>query len=145
MFIETSGVVIRQTKFSEYDKIITVFTKEKGKVQAIAKGARRPKSQMMGSTDIFCYSDFVFFSGRNLYNVNQSQIIDSFYSIREDIYKLSYGAFILELVDSSILEEEPNELLFEISTSGIPTNPPTIERNANKINGMVMADGLSCT
>lgn len=114
MFLETTGVVIRQTKYSEYDKIITIFTKEKGKIQAIAKGARRPKSQLMGSTDIFCYSDFLLFSGKNLYNVNQSQIIDSFYSIREDIYKLSYGAFILELVDSSVLEEEPNELLFEL-------------------------------
>ena len=45
MFVETKGVVIRQTKYSEADKILTIFTKEKGKVQAIAKGARRPKSQ----------------------------------------------------------------------------------------------------
>lgn len=121
MFLETSGVVIRQTKYSEYDKILTIFTKERGKIQAIAKGARRPKSKLMGSTDIFCYSDFLLYSGRNLYNVNQSDTIESFYSIREDIYKLSYAAFIVELVDASVLEEEQNELLFELLVKTLKT------------------------
>lgn len=114
MFVETKGVVIRQTKYSESDKILTIFTKEKGKVQAIAKGARKPKSHLMGSTEIFCYSEFLMYNGRSLYNINQGQIIDSFYSLREDIYKLSYATFILELIDSSVLEEEANDILFEL-------------------------------
>ncbi len=114
MFVETKGVVIRQTKYSESDKILTIFTKEKGKVQAIAKGARRPKSHLMGSTEIFCYSEFLMYNGKSLYNINQGQIIDSFYSLREDLYKLSYATFILELIDSSVLEEEPNDILFEL-------------------------------
>ena len=114
MFVETKGVVIRQTKYSESDKILTIFTKEKGKIQAIAKGSRRPKSHLMGSTEIFCYSEFLMYNGKNLYNINQGQIIDSFYSLREDIYKLSYATFILELIDSSILEEEANDILFEL-------------------------------
>lgn len=114
MFIETKGVVIRQTKYSESDKILTIFTKEKGKIQAIAKGARRPKSHLMGSTEIFCYSDFLMYNGKNLYNINQGQILDSFYSLREDIYKLSYATFILELVDSAMPEEESNDTLFEL-------------------------------
>ena len=121
MFVETKGVVIRQTKYSEADKILTIFTKEKGKVQAIAKGARRPKSQLMGSTEIFCYSEFLMYSGKNLYNINQGQIIDAFYSLREDIYKLSYATFILELIDSSVLEEEPNDLLFELLIKTLKT------------------------
>ena len=121
MFLETKGVVIRQTKYSEADKILTIFTKEKGKIQAIAKGARRPKSHLMGSTETFCYSDFLMYNGKNLYSVNQGQIIDSFYSLREDIYRLSYATFILELIDSSILEEEPNEILFELLIKTLKT------------------------
>lgn len=114
MFVETKGVVIRQTKYSESDKILTIFTKEKGKIQAIAKGSRKPRSHLMGSTEIFCYSEFLMYTGKNLYNINQGQTIDSFYSLREDIYKLSYATFILELIDASVLEEEPNERLFEL-------------------------------
>lgn len=114
MYVETKGVVIRQTKYSESDKILTIFTKDRGKIQAIAKGARRPKSRLMGSTEVFCYSEFLMYNGKGLYNINQGEIIDSFYSLREDIYKLSYATFILELVDSSVLEEEANDILFEL-------------------------------
>lgn len=114
MYVETKGVVIRQTKYSESDKILTIFTKYRGKIQAIAKGARRPKSRLMGSTEVFCYSEFLMYNGKGLYNINQGEIIDSFYSLREDIYKLSYATFILELVDSSVLEEEANDTLFEL-------------------------------
>ncbi len=121
MFLETKGVVIRQTKYSEADKILTIFTKEKGKIQAIAKGARRPKSHLMGSTETFCYSDFLMYNGKNLYNVNQGQIVDAFYPLREDIYKLSYATFILELIDSSVLEEEPNDILFELLVKTLST------------------------
>lgn len=121
MFVETKGIVIRQTKYSEADKILTIFTKEKGKIQAIAKGARRPKNHLMGSTEIFCYSEFLMYNGKSLYNINQGQIIDAFYSLREDIYKLSYATFILELIDSSVLEEEPNDLLFELLVKTLKT------------------------
>lgn len=121
MFLETKGLVIRQTKYSESDKILTIFTKEKGKIQAIAKGARRPKSQLMGSTEVFCYSEFLLYSGKSLYNVNQGQIIEPFYALREDIYKLSYATFILELIDSSVPDEEPNDMLFELLIKTLKT------------------------
>lgn len=121
MFLETKGVVIRQTKYSEADKILTIFTKERGKIQAIAKGSRRPKSPLMGSTEVFCYSEFLMYNGKGLYNVNQGQIIDSFYSLREDIYKLSYATFILELIDSSVVEEEANDILFELLIKTLKT------------------------
>ncbi|AFS78816.1 DNA repair protein RecO [Gottschalkia acidurici 9a] len=114
MFIESKGVVIRQTKYSESDRILTIFTKDKGKIQAIAKGARKPKSKLISSTETFCYSEFILYKGKSLYNINQGDVIDSFYSLREDIYKLSYATYILELVDSSLLDEEPNDILFEL-------------------------------
>ena len=114
MFIESKGVVIRQTKYSESDRILTIFTKDKGKIQAIAKGARKPKSKLISSTETFCYSEFILYKGKSLYNINQGDVINSFYSLREDIYKLSYATYILELIDSSLLEEEPNDILFEL-------------------------------
>lgn len=132
MFLETKGLVIRQTKYSESDKILTIFTKKKGKIQAIAKGARRPKSQLMGSTEVFCYSEFLLYSGKSLYNVNQGQIIEPFFSLRKDIYKLSYATFILELIDSSIPAEEPNEMLFELLIKTLKTLSE-MEEDFNKL------------
>ena len=114
MFVNTKGVVIRLTKYSESDRILTLFTKENGKIQAIAKGARKTKSNLIGSTDIFCYSDFLLYKGKKLHTVNQADIIDSFYPLREDIYKLSYATYILELIEYSVADGEPNDLLFEL-------------------------------
>ncbi len=112
MLQKTQGIILRQTKFNEADKILTVFSKDNGKITAIAKGARKTKSQLMASTQVFCYSNFVLYKGKNFYHINQGEILNSFYSLREDIYKLAYGTYILEIVESGIVEQEENEKLF---------------------------------
>ncbi len=112
MQIKTQGIVLRQTNFKDSDKILTLFCRENGKINAIAKGARRTKSPFIGSTQIFCYSDFVLYKGRNFYHINQGEVLNSFYSLREDLYKLAYGAYILEIVEAGITEGESNEKIF---------------------------------
>lgn len=112
MHIKTQGIVLRQTSFKDTDKILTIFCRENGKISAMAKGAKRTKSPIMGSTQMFCYSDFVLFKGRNFYHINQGEVLNSFYSLREDLFKLAYGSYILEIVEAGINEGESNETIF---------------------------------
>ncbi|MTI49418.1 DNA repair protein RecO [Sporosalibacterium faouarense] len=112
MHKKTQGIVLRQVKFKESDKILTIFSRENGKISAIAKGARKTKSPLMGSTQVFCYSDFVLYRGKSFYHVNQGEVLNSFYSLRNDLYKLAYGTYILEIVEAGITEEESNEKVF---------------------------------
>ena len=112
MHIKTQGIVLRQTSFKDTDKILTIFCRENGKINAMAKGAKRTKSPIMGSTQMFCYSDFVLFKGRNFYHINQGEVLNSFYSLREDLFKLAYGSYILEIVEAGITEGESNETIF---------------------------------
>lgn len=114
MLINTQGIILRETKFQEADKILTIFTRKNGKLQAIAKGARRPKSQLIASTQVFCFSDFVLYKGKNMYNISQGEVVNSFYSLREDLNKLANATYIIELVNAGITEEEPNEILFRL-------------------------------
>ncbi|MCD5410764.1 MAG: DNA repair protein RecO [Clostridiales bacterium] len=114
MLIKTEGFVIRNIKYSEHDSIITIFTRELGKVSAIAKGVRRPKSKMRAGIQPFSYSDFVLYKGRNLYTVNQCNSIEIFYSLREDLFKLSYASYLLELIGAVITEEQTNNRLFNL-------------------------------
>lgn len=112
MLFKTDGVVLKQTKFGEGDVILTLFAKKLGKIQAVAKGAKKSKGKYTGSTQPFAYGEFVLFKGRDLYQVSQAELKESFYRLREDITKLAYGAYILELTESIITEGQTNNRLF---------------------------------
>jgi DNA repair protein RecO (recombination protein O) len=115
MLINTEGIVLKQVKYNESDKILTIFSKKNGKIQAIAKGARRPRSPLLSSTQVFCHSNFVIYKGKNMYNISQGEVLNSFYSLREDLKKLAYATYIIELIDTAVIEEEPNDKLFGLT------------------------------
>ena len=119
MNIKDEGIVLKELRFKETSKILTILTKKHGKIHAMARGAYRPKSQLMVSTQPFSYNNYIFFKGRNFYYINQADIIDSFYPIREDMNRIVYGSYLLELADISILEEDDVERLFLLLKKGL--------------------------
>lgn len=97
----------------EQDKRVTILTKESGKLQAIAKGAKSSRGKLSGSTQLFYYGDFLLDKGRTFYYIREVQILESFYSIRQDFLKVSYGAFMLETAAVLSLDGQENrDLLF---------------------------------
>ncbi|NLW21979.1 MAG: DNA repair protein RecO [Tissierellia bacterium] len=119
MGIKTEGIVIKEFRFKETSKILTIYTKKYGKVNAMARGAYRPKSQLIATTQPFSYNEYHFFKGKNFYYINQADIMDPFYPIRENINRMMYGSYMLELVDLSTLEEEENDKLFQLLLKGL--------------------------
>ncbi|MCF6466536.1 DNA repair protein RecO [Clostridium sp. Cult2] len=119
MYTKTEGIVLKEFRFRDTSKILTIFTRRHGKIHSMARGAYRPKSKLIANTQPFSYNDYYLFKGRNFYYINQADIIDSFYSIRENIHRMMYGSYLLELVDLSILEEEENEKLFLLLIKGL--------------------------
>lgn len=106
-YIKTKGIVIKEVNTGEADKIITVFSKDRGKMSCSAKGARRPKSRMSSGTQLLCYSEFVLFKGKDIYSINSCDVIESFYNIRNDVEKLTYAAHMTEIVGDIIQENQP--------------------------------------
>ncbi|HSH36320.1 DNA repair protein RecO [Schnuerera sp.] len=119
MYTKTEGIVLKELRFRDTSKILTIFTRENGKIHVMARGAYRPKSKLIANTQPFSYNSYYLFKGRNFYYINQADIIDSFYSIRENIHRMMYGSYMLELVDLSILEEEESEKLFLLLIKGL--------------------------
>lgn len=119
MLVNSEGIVLREIRFEETDKILTIFSRRNGKVHAMAKGSLRPRSPLLACSQTFVYSNFCFFKGKNFYHINQGDIINSYYPIRENLNRLFYGAYLLELIDSVIVEEEPNENLFKLLSKGL--------------------------
>jgi len=114
MIIKTEGFVLKNKKMGEADSLLTIFTRKLGKISAVAKGARKPKSQLLAGIQPFCYSEFVIYKGKNLYQVSSCDPKQIFYNIREDIDRLAYGAYILELVEAVITEGQTNNRLFNL-------------------------------
>lgn len=98
----------------EADKILTIYTLDFGKLRAVAKGVRRPSSKLGGHVDDFAYADMMLARGRDLDVVTQSQTIDSFRPLREELSRTSYGYYVAELVDSFNEDRMENRPLFDL-------------------------------
>ena len=114
MFQKCEGIVIRRTDYGETHKIITIYTREFGKIGAIARGASKPNSRLASVTQLFCYGYFVVSSSKGLGSLQQGEMIDSMRFIREDLYATAYASYIIELLDRSIEDKKTNPYLFEL-------------------------------
>lgn len=97
--ITVTGMVISAMPVGEYDTRITILSKEKGKISAFAKGARRPKSMLMAGNRPFSFGTFEIYQGRNSNSVNSINITNYFMEISQDLEATYYGFYFLELAD----------------------------------------------
>ena len=108
----TEGIIIRVRDYNEADRIVVILTREHGKIQAIAKGCRKPKSRKRGLIQLFTYGDFILYRGRSLDTITQCEGKESFSAIREDLDRMAYGAYIAELLDGFAVSGESQEEIF---------------------------------
>jgi DNA repair protein RecO (recombination protein O) len=106
------GIVIRTVPYGESNTIITLYTKELGKIGVMARGAKKPKSRFTSITQLFTYGIFVFQKGRGLGTLQQGEALSSFRKIREDLVKTAYAAYLAELLDRNTSEDEQKPDLF---------------------------------
>lgn len=110
----TKGFVLKRSDLGEADKILTLFTPTIGKLRAVAKGVRRPGSRLGGHVDDFAYADMLLARGRDLDVVTQSQTLETFRRLREELWRASYGYYVAELVDSFTEERVESRELFDL-------------------------------
>ncbi|MFQ5826722.1 MAG: DNA repair protein RecO, partial [Dehalococcoidia bacterium] len=110
----TEAVVIHRSKLGEADYILTLYTPHLGKLSAVAKGVRQPKSRLGGHVEVLTHSQMLLARGRNLDIVTQSQTVHSFLPLRKDLNRLSLGLYIAELVDRFTEEHLENYPLFQL-------------------------------
>ena len=109
------GIVLRTHKLGESDRIISIFTKQRGKVRAVAKGVRKTKSRFGSRLEPPSHVAALFYEGRGeLHIVTQAESIDHFRPIRDDLDRLTRAVSMLEAVDQLGLEGEPNPALYQM-------------------------------
>ena len=93
------GMILKQTPVGEYDRRITLLTKERGKISAFARGARKQGSRFAASTMPFCFGNFKLFEGRESYSLMEADIQNYFEDLMKDYIGACYGMYFAEVAD----------------------------------------------
>jgi DNA repair protein RecO (recombination protein O) len=101
-------------EYEEADKIVTIYTKNYGKITAIAKGVRKTKSKFGSSLEILTHSNFLIYKGRNIDIVSQTEILESFFSTSKEVIKFAFAVNCVEVVNRLTEEQEINIGLFNL-------------------------------
>ena len=112
--LKTRGIILKELNTGEADKIVTIFSRDAGRLTAVARSAKRPKSKLSAGTQFICYSDFVLFKGKNMYILDSCELLEPFYEIRNDIVKLTYSAHFVDIVNDVIQENQPDKRVLEL-------------------------------
>ena len=106
------ALVIRRSDYGDYDRMVTLFSPELGRVDAIARGCRRPKSPLVNAVEPFTSGEFQLYAHKDRYSMEQCQISDSYFELRGDYDRLRHGVYWLRLLDTAILPDTPAPELF---------------------------------
>ncbi len=111
---QTEAIIIKKTKLREADIIFTLYTPHLGKIQAFAKSVRKTKSKMAGHLELLTHSQVSLARGRNLDTVIGSQTINSFLPLKSDLWLISCGLYVIELVNQFTADNIENYPLFQL-------------------------------
>ncbi|MFN8635569.1 MAG: DNA repair protein RecO [Chloroflexota bacterium] len=111
------AVVLRRIDFGEADRVLVLFTRERGKLPVVAKGVRRLSSRMAGHLELFTQSELQLAKGANLDVVTQAETRNPFRALREDLTRTSTAYFLAELADALTEEAIEQPELFDLLTA----------------------------
>ncbi len=111
---QTEAIIIKKTKLGEADRILTLYTPHLGKIQAVAKVVRRPRSKLAGHLELLTHNQVSLARGRNLDTVTGCQTINSFLPLKSNLELASCSLYAIELVDQFTADHIENYPLFQL-------------------------------
>jgi len=110
----TKGFVLKKKDLGESDRIFTIFTKEFGKLEILAKAIRKIGSKLRGGMELFYLSDIEFIQGKTHKTLTDAILIENFLNLRKDLKKLKIAFDISEMIGSLIRGEEKDEKIWKL-------------------------------
>ncbi len=111
---KTEAVVLKRANLGEADSIVTLYTPNLGKIRAVAKGIRRPKSKLCGHLDLLTRSTLLLAQGQNLDVVTQCQSIEYFPLVKNDLKRIGCALYVAELLDQFTVEQVENYPVYRL-------------------------------
>ncbi len=113
-YLKTKAIVLKRSNYKEADRLITLYTEEKGKITAIAKGIRKITSTKRGHLELFNLVDMQAVDHKGWYILTQAESIKTYSKIKDTLAITAYGYYICEIFEKLVPEAEPSDILFKL-------------------------------
>ena len=108
------GIVLARRNFGEADRILSIYSKNHGRISAIAKGIRKVTSKKRGHLEVFSYINFQITNGHGIGILTEVETLNSFELVRKELKKVSLAYFFCEVIGKITHEHERNDGIFEL-------------------------------
>lgn len=119
MFMTTKALVLRELRYKEADRILTLLTEERGKITARARGALRKSSRTAAATQTLCFSEFTLFGNKGRWTVEEAVTTEQFLGLREDFADLSLGVYFAEMLETVCAEDVPDPAALSLGLNAL--------------------------
>ena len=114
MYLTIQAIVLRVTDYKDHDALLTVLTRDHGKLTIKARGLRRKNSPLVAPCQLLAYGEFTLFEYRGMYTINEAHSIELFSPLRKDLQKLSLGSYFAQAAETMSQEDMPNPELLSL-------------------------------
>ena len=108
-----NAIVLRSVNYRDFDRILTLFSREEGKISAAARGAHRAKSPLAAASTQFTAGEFALEERNGKLSVKSFLLDEAFYPLREDARRLSYATALSQIVEEIVQPNQPNPDLYD--------------------------------
>ena len=108
MYLKIQGLVLRRTEYNDHDVLLTILSKEHGKITAKARGLKRKNSPLTAQCQLLAFAEFTLFEYRGMYTINEASTIELFHDLRRDLGKLALGTYFAQAAEVISQEDLPN-------------------------------------
>ena len=112
--VKVRGIILRMTNFKDYDKYLSILTRDLGIISVFAKGIRRPKNRFNSSCQLFSFNDFELFYNKGRYSLNEASNVTVFKKLHSDIYLLTAASQIAEIILDNGQDIEASPRMYEL-------------------------------
>lgn len=114
MYVTTQALVLRVSDYNEHDALLTLLTRDYGRLTVKARGLRRKNSPLSAPCQLLAYGEFTLFEYRGMYTINEAQSIELFHALRKDLIKLSLGTYFAQVAELISQEDIPSPELLSL-------------------------------
>lgn len=116
---KAEGIVLKRRNIGEADRMITIFTKEYGKLRLIAKGIRKTASRRAPHLEVFTRVTILIYSGKSMESISEVSPIAMYEGIRKDLQRVSLAYYLCDLVDSLLPEKQEHADVFTLMSEAL--------------------------
>lgn len=114
LFQKVEGIVLRTIDYGDSSKILTIFTKERGKIAGMARGAKKTNNRFAAMSQPLAYGYFLINESTGMHTIQQAEVIEQFRDIQKDIFITAHASYIIELFDKAVEEKQGQSFLYDL-------------------------------